>query len=98
VGLAAAGYPDRPRRGDPVEGLDMVTAAGALAFHAGTTIDEDGIVRTSAGRVLAVVGRGADLAAAREQAERAADAVTWDGLQRRHDIAAAAAMTIEVVR
>jgi phosphoribosylamine-glycine ligase len=35
-----------------------------------------------------VVGRGPDLAAARETAERAADLVRWDGLQRRHDIAA----------
>jgi hypothetical protein len=38
--------------------------------------------------VLTVVGRGEDLAAARAAAEHAADAITWDGLQRRHDIAA----------
>jgi phosphoribosylamine--glycine ligase len=96
--LAAAGYPDRPRRGDVIEGLDAAGATGALVFHAGTSIDDDGIVRTIAGRVLAVVGRGADLAEARDRAERAANAITWDGLQRRHDIAAAAAMTIEVAR
>ena len=94
--LAAAGYPDRPRRGDAIDGLAAASATGALVFHAGTTTDEEGIVRTSGGRVLAVVGRGRDLAAAREQAERAAEAITWDGLQRRHDIAADAAMTIEV--
>jgi phosphoribosylamine-glycine ligase len=34
------------------------------------------------------VGRGADLAQARAAAERAADRISWDGLQRRHDIAA----------
>ena len=39
--------------------------------------------------MLTVVGRGPDLAAARAAAERAADAVTFAGLQRRHDIAAA---------
>jgi phosphoribosylamine-glycine ligase len=38
--------------------------------------------------VLTVVGRGADLAGARATAERAADAISWDGVQRRHDIAA----------
>ena len=38
--------------------------------------------------MLTVVGRGRDLTAAREAAELAAEAITWDGLQRRHDIAA----------
>jgi phosphoribosylamine--glycine ligase len=88
VVLAAAGYPDAPRRGDPIDGLEDATATGALAFHAGTAIDAGGTVRTAGGRVLAVVGRGPDLTAARDQAERAAKAVRWDGLQRRHDIGA----------
>jgi len=39
--------------------------------------------------VLTIVGRGADLPAARAAAERAADLISWDGMQRRHDIAAA---------
>ena len=43
---------------------------------------------TDGGRVLTVVGRGTDLGAARDAAERAADAIAWDGMQRRHDIAA----------
>jgi phosphoribosylamine-glycine ligase len=38
--------------------------------------------------VLTVVGQGSDLAAARAAAERAADAIEWDGMQRRRDIAA----------
>ena len=84
--LAAAGYPDAPRRGDAIEGLDDARATGALVFHAGTTRDDDGTVRTAGGRVLTVVGRGADLEAARALAERAADAIAFDGLQRRHDI------------
>jgi phosphoribosylamine--glycine ligase len=88
VVLAAAGYPDAPRRGDAIEGLDDAVSTGALAFHAGTAIDADGTVRTAGGRVLALVGRGPDLIAARDQAERAADAVHWDGQQRRHDIGA----------
>jgi phosphoribosylamine--glycine ligase len=88
VVLAAAGYPDAPRRGDAIEGLDDAASTGALAFHAGTAIGADGTVRTAGGRVLALVGRGPDLTAARDQAEQAADAVHWDGQQRRHDIGA----------
>jgi len=84
--LSAAGYPDDPRPGDAIEGLHAARAAGALVFHAGTTRDADGGYRTSGGRVLTVVGRGADLRAAREQAEDAAERISFDGLQRRHDI------------
>jgi phosphoribosylamine--glycine ligase len=88
--LAAHGYPGDPRRGDPIEGLDEAAARDALMFHAGTVARRrpEGGFGTNGGRVLAVVGRGADLAQARERAEHAADAVTFDGAQRRHDIAA----------
>jgi hypothetical protein len=34
------------------------------------------------------VGLGSTLAAARANAEKAAEKVTWQGMQRRHDIAA----------
>ncbi|MDO8483997.1 MAG: phosphoribosylamine--glycine ligase [Candidatus Limnocylindrales bacterium] len=84
--LAAAGYPGRPRAGDPIGGLEEAAAMGALVFHAGTTRDANGTVRTAGGRVLSVVGRGADLAAAREAATAAADRIEAPGLQRRHDI------------
>ena len=90
VVLAAAGYPQDPRPGDAIEGL---AAAGeqALVFHAGTRRDADGTWRTSGGRVLAVVGRGATLDEARAGADRAAEAITFAGVQRRRDIAASAA-------
>jgi phosphoribosylamine--glycine ligase len=86
--LAAEGYPLEPRVGAAIEGLDSaVDAPGALVFHSGTGLDDAGTFRTNGGRVLTVVGRGADLAAARDVAERAADAISWPGMQRRHDIA-----------
>jgi phosphoribosylamine--glycine ligase len=91
--LAAAGYPDEPRAGDAIEGLHAARSSGALVFHAGTARDADGGYRTSGGRVLTVVGRGADLAAAREQAEGAAQMISFDGLQRRHDIGLQALLT-----
>ena len=88
VVLAAAGYPDVPRRGDEIVGIDRATATGALVFHGGTIRTESGAYHTAGGRILTVVGRGPDIAAARAQAEVAADIVTFDGLQRRHDIGA----------
>jgi phosphoribosylamine--glycine ligase len=86
--LAASGYPGGPRRGDAISGLGDVDPA-SLVFHAGTERDAGATWRTSGGRVLTVVGRGANLMAAREAGERAADSITFDGLQRRRDIAAA---------
>ena len=38
--------------------------------------------------MLTIVGEGPDLAAARALAEHAADEISFQGLQRRHDIAA----------
>jgi phosphoribosylamine--glycine ligase len=87
VVLAAAGYPEAPRGGDAIEGLHAARSSGALVFHAGTTRDEDGGYRTAAGRILTVVGRGPDIASARAGAEAAAELISFDGLQRRHDIA-----------
>ena len=86
--LAAAGYPGSPRRGDPIEGLDDATAAGALVFHAGTLARPGGGFGTNGGRVLTVIGTGSNLEAARLEAEAAADAISWAGQQRRRDIAA----------
>ena len=86
--LAAEGYPNTPRRGQPIEGLAAAAARGGLVFHAGSLGRPGGGYGTNGGRVLTVVGRGPDLASARDAAERAADAISWDGLQRRRDIAA----------
>ena len=85
--LAAAGYPDAPRAGDVIGGLSDPGLDG-LVFHAGTSRDDAGRWRVRGGRVLTVVGRGRDLATARAAAEGRAEAITFAGLQRRHDIAA----------
>ena len=90
VVLAAAGYPADPRAGDRIEGLDQAAATGALVFHAGTSLDADGSVRTAGGRVLSVVARAADLAAATTAAAAAAELVRAPGLQHRRDIGTAA--------
>jgi len=86
--LAAAGYPGTPVGGDRIDGLDTAKDAGAIVFH-GATRFRDGAWWTAGGRILTVVGRGPDLAAARAVAEQAADRIAWPGMQRRHDIGVA---------
>jgi phosphoribosylamine--glycine ligase len=85
--LAAPGYPGTKSQGAPISGLDEAATEGALVFHAGTRRAADGRWETNGGRILTVVGRRADLDAARTVAERAADTISFDGVRRRHDIA-----------
>jgi phosphoribosylamine--glycine ligase len=87
VVMAAADYPDAPRKGDVISGLEEAARAGATIFHAGTVRGPDGQFRTNGGRVLSAVGLGATMDAARQHAESAAALIGWQGMQRRHDIA-----------
>ncbi|KLO46326.1 phosphoribosylamine--glycine ligase [Mycobacterium nebraskense] len=86
VVLAAENYPGRPRVGDVVGGSE---AEGVL--HAGTARRDDGEVVSSGGRVLSVVGTGADLAAARAQAYELMRSIRLPGSHFRGDIALLAA-------
>lgn len=91
VVLAAPGYPDAPVTGGPVVGLDAAAAVpDAYVLHAGTTSSASGDVVSSGGRVLGVVGLGADLALARTSAYEALSAIRLDGGHYRTDIAALA--------
>ncbi len=85
VVMAAAGYPDQPRKGDLITGIEAATAAGCTVFHAGTAESPDG-PRTAGGRVLAVTGVGADLDAAVARAYAGVAAISFAGAQFRHDI------------
>jgi phosphoribosylamine--glycine ligase len=92
VVVAADGYPEDPRVGDAVDGLDEAAAVeGAYVLHAGTRAAADGTVVSSGGRVLSIVGTGADLTTARERAYEAVDRVRLRGSRHRTDIAVAAA-------
>ena len=83
--LASAGYPDSPRTGDAIIGLDDVDPAIEVT-HAGTG-ERDGTIVTAGGRVLNVTALGADPASARAAAYAAADTITFEGKQQRTDIA-----------
>jgi phosphoribosylamine--glycine ligase len=81
VVLAAENYPGRPRVGDVIVGSE---ADGVL--HAGTARRDDGSIVSSGGRVLAVVGTGADLSAAREHAYQIMSSIRLPGSHFRSDI------------
>ena len=87
VVLASGGYPGPYETGKPIRGLETLDD-DVLVFHAGTALDGEGNVVTSGGRVLIVVGRGADLATARERAYANASRIEFEGRHYRTDIAA----------
>ena len=88
VVVAAANYPEAPRTGDRVRGLKKAGKIdGVHVLHAGTRLDGDGKVVSSGGRVLAVVGLGDDLAAARDKAYAGVEKIRLDGSLHRTDIA-----------
>jgi len=85
VVLAAANYPDEPRTGDAIRGLDDAAKLPGKVFHAATRQDARRVV-TSGGRVLCAVGLGEDVAAAQKAAYALVDRIGWDGMQYRRDI------------
>lgn len=91
VVVASDGYPDAPIAGRVVGGAEPSSAADdgeLLCFHAGTSRRPDGRYETTGGRVLAMVGRGATMEAARDAAYRGVASVELDGGRFRTDIAA----------
>jgi phosphoribosylamine--glycine ligase len=85
VVMAAGGYPDSYRTGDPISGLEAAAALPGKVFHAGTRADGNHIV-TAGGRVLCAVGLGNTVSAAQSQAYRLVHAIHWNLVQYRLDI------------
>jgi len=79
--------------GAPIDGVDAADAIeGVTVFHARTARDADGrLVTAGGGRVLAVVGEGPTVAAARERAYAGIARIAFPGMQYRSDIAERAA-------
>ncbi|MDO4247360.1 MAG: phosphoribosylamine--glycine ligase [Neisseria sp.] len=86
VVLAAENYPDNPKKGDIISGLEEADNIGKV-FHAGTNAGGNGEILTNGGRVLCVVGLGDDTAAAKAKAYQALEKIRFDGMQYRRDIA-----------
>ena len=94
VVLAAQNYPDSPRKGDPISGLqEAAELEGVAVLHAGTaraadpTDPDAGPLVTAGGRVLAVVGTGSTLEEAVQRAYAGVEKISWEGAQHRSDIA-----------
>jgi phosphoribosylamine---glycine ligase len=85
VVMAAGGYPDAYRQGDPISGLDVAARLPGKAFHAGTRMQGTQIV-TAGGRVLCAVGLGDGVSAAQHQAYNLVHAIHWNLVQYRLDI------------
>ena len=88
VVLAAAGYPEAPRPGATIVGLDRVTDEahpGVHVFHAGTAM-QDGRVVVSGGRVMCVTALGDSVRQAQRAAYAAVGDIRFDGMQYRTDI------------
>ena len=84
VVLAAANYPEEPRKGDAIAGLPP-SADDCRVFHAGTRLEGKKVV-TNGGRVLGVTALGDSLKRAAQRAYAAVDAIRFDGMQFRTDI------------
>jgi phosphoribosylamine--glycine ligase len=85
VVMAAKGYPASPEKGAPVSGIGEAEAEGAIVFHAGT-LEKDGQLVASGGRVLDVTGLGATVAEAQRKAYAAVDRIGFPGGFCRRDI------------
>ena len=87
VVLAAEGYPEAPRTGGILDGLDADFGPDVVVFHAGTARGADGAWTATGGRVLNVCARAPTLAEARDRAYAAADRIRFPGGFHRRDIA-----------
>jgi phosphoribosylamine--glycine ligase len=85
VVMAAAGYPEEPRLGDAIEGLEAAARLPGKVFHAGTRREHDRVL-SSGGRVLCAVGLGASVGEAQTQAYALIEPIHFRGMQWRRDI------------
>ncbi|MGV9610585.1 phosphoribosylamine--glycine ligase [Nocardia xishanensis] len=90
VVIAAENYPGRPRLGDVITGASEAAQDDAAVLHAGTSLRDDGALVSSGGRVLSVVGVGADLSEARAKAYDRIASIKLPGSHYRTDIGLAA--------
>lgn len=86
VVLAAAGYPDQPKKGDKIYNLPPNNSEHHI-FHAGTKL-VDGDIVVNGGRVLSVTALGDSLKQAQRSAYDIADEIHFPGMQLRRDIGA----------
>ena len=87
VVMAAEGYPENPKKGDEISGMDTIHDPNVTIFHAGTKIREDKSIETNGGRVLGVTAYGNNMSIARTRANAAVSRINFKGRRVRTDIA-----------
>ena len=87
VVVAAANYPDTPKKGAVISGLARHTerSEDCMVFHAGTALEGDKVV-VNGGRVLCVTALGDSVKMAQHRAYQAVEGIHFDGMQLRRDI------------
>jgi phosphoribosylamine--glycine ligase len=85
VVLSSGGYPGKYEKGKEITGIPEAANEGAMVFHAGTRREDDRLV-TSGGRVLNVVGMGAEINEAVANTYRAVEKIHFEGMHYRRDI------------
>lgn len=89
VVIAAAGYPDKPKTGAVIHGIEAADAMpGVQVYQSGTRRGPDGTIQVAGGRVLGVTATGKDLVEARARAYAACAVISFTGMQMRTDIGA----------
>ncbi len=84
--LAAQGYPGTPLKGSQIHAPAELPDR-TLLFHAGTSLDDSGVLRTAGGRVLCATGLGGDVVVAADRSRDLAERIMFEGRKYRRDIA-----------
>jgi phosphoribosylamine--glycine ligase len=83
--LAAGGYPDRPQKGAAIT-IPSDLPPNVTVFHAGTTLDDAGMLRVAGGRVLNVTAVAPTFPEAQRLSREAAQRISFAGKVFRTDI------------
>ena len=87
VVVSSAGYPNAPRKGDRIVGLDAIyDDPNIRVYHSGTALDGQGNLVTAGGRVLGVTAVGDSKEEALERAYKAVAKIEFEGAHYRRDI------------
>jgi phosphoribosylamine--glycine ligase len=87
VVIASNGYPENVVKGDEIVGTDLASLVpGVVVFHAATARNERGMLVSTGGRTLSIVGLGESLEGARRSAYKAVDMIQLRGNRTRRDI------------
>lgn len=96
VVLASKGYPLSYQTGARITGIEQAQQYAQI-YHAGTALDEHGVLVTAGGRVLNVTSHAATLAEAIERCYRAVRLIRFEGMYYRSDIGARALRTLHLL-